>query len=299
MKYNHNIYVWGLLFLAVILNSCEDVIEVSTDPAEPIIVVEAWLDNEPRGQTIRLTQSQPYFDNSLFTPLSGASIEILSSDGKLFEFDELSEGEYLWLPLQGDSLGSIGTSLELNIEWDNRQFYASTQINRVPQIDSIAQEFEEESILGPEGVRTQFYSRDPMGTGDSFWIKTYKNGRFLDKPLELNIAYDAGFDPGARIDGLIFITPIRDLTNPVANDENSDDPPWEKDDQIQVEIHSISNEAFFFLETLRDQLSNGDNGIFSIPLSNPRGNIVDLTSNETVLGIFNVAAISRASERID
>lgn len=287
------------LTLLLCFSSCEDVIEINTSQADSIIVVEAWLDNEARGQTIRLTKSQPYFDNSLFEPLTGASIEISTNQGKVFEFTEMDKGEYIWLPVLGDSLGPTGTLLELSIDLNGMRLGASTEVNRVPQIDSIGQEFEEENIFGPAGVRTQFYARDLEGLGDTYWIKSYKNGKFLDKPSEINIAYDAGFDAGAQIDGLIFIPPIRNLTNPVSEDDAPDDPPWKTNDLIEVEIYSISNEAFFFLETMRDQLTNGDNGIFSIPLSNAKGNVYDLDAGQRVLGIFNVAEISRISDRID
>ena len=49
-----------------------------------------------------------------------------------------------------------------------------------------------------------FFARDPFGAGDTYWIKTYKNGSFLNKPQELNIAYDAAFDGGSASDGIVF-----------------------------------------------------------------------------------------------
>lgn len=290
---------WLFVLLCVAAMGCEDVIDVEVQDAGSFIVVDAWLDNESRTQTISLSRTQSYFDASLFDQLEGAIVEVTDDQGTIRSFIEINPGIYSWTPGPSDSLGQVGTTLDLRISWSGNELSASSTIGRVPMIDSIGQEFEEESFLGPEGVRTQFFARDPLGLGDTYWIKTYKNGAYLDKPGELNIAYDAGFDPGAQVDGLIFIPPIRDLTNPLPEEDMEDIPPWKTGDVIKVEIHSISNDAFFFLETVRDQLTNGDNGIFSIPLSNAVGNISEVNTGLPILGVFNVAAVSRTSDVID
>jgi len=64
-----------------------------------------------------------------------------------------------------------------------------------------------------------------------------------------------------------------------------------------VEIHSISNEGFQFLETARDQITNGDNGLFAIPQANTRTN-VESNGGLPVLGFFNVAGVSERSRVI-
>jgi hypothetical protein len=87
--------------------------------------------------------------------------------------------------------------------------------------------------------------------------KAYKNGVFLNKPTELNIAYDAAFDAGGGIDGITFITPIRELINRFPDPDTDDDfetAQYVADDQVHVEIHSIINEVFMFLQMARDQI---------------------------------------------
>ena len=70
--------------------------------------------------------------------------------------------------------------------------------------------------------------------------------------------------------------------------------PYEEGDTVLVELHSINNQAFNFLEIARDQINNGDNGIFSIPLANTRSNIT-ASDDSLVLGFFNVAGVSTNS----
>ena len=285
------------------LSSCEDVIQVETDPAESLIVIDGWITTQNSDQTIILSQSQPYFDSALPPPLTGASVIVESSNSganNTYNFVETAPGEYVW-QAGADSLGETGTSYELIINVNGKELRSTSIANRVPVIDSIGQEFEEESLGTVEGVYTQFYARDPIGFGDTYWIRTFKNGEYLSKSTELNIAYDAGFDAGGQVDGLIYIPPIRDAINPVADDvEGAEDlPPWATGDEIRVEIHSISNDAFFFLETARDQINNGDSGLFAIPLANTLGNVIDQATGDPVLGVFNVAVVSSIVDVIE
>jgi len=259
--------------------------------------VDGWITTEAVDQTITLSESQPYFDNEFPAPITGASV-VVESNGQTFNFIENEPGEYTWTS-GGSRLGSVGESFNLLINDGDDSYISSSTVGRVPPIDSIGQEFEEESTFGVAGVRTNFFARDPVGFGDTYWIKTFKNGAYLDKPEEINIAFDAGFDAGGQVDGLIYIPPIRDATNPVGGDDDDETPPWETGDEIKVEIHSISNAAFFFMEIARDQITNGDNGLFATPLANTRGNIINQATGERALGVFNVAEVSRIVDVIE
>ena len=291
-----SLYLLKLAVLALFISSCEDVIDVDLVDAEAELVVDAWLNDQSLPQEIKLTLSQPYFDSRLASGVENATVTVSSSNGGNWEFIHQEEGRYIWTPSTGEVLGSLQDSFFLNISWEGKNYSSSSVINRVPPIDSIVTEFRQDEIFGPDGIYAQFFARDPLGVGDTYWIKTYKNGEFLNKPAELNIAYDAGFDPGSRIDGLIFIPPIREFVNRVPDEDNPDDdimiPPYDPGDRIRVEIHSINLGVFRFLETARDQMRNGENTIFAIPLSNTRGNVVETSTGKLALGVFCVSAIS-------
>lgn len=277
-------------------SACTDVVEIELDEADPILVVDAWLNNNNEDQVVRLTTTSPYFDSAATPSVNGAVVSILSSTGEEFDFVDEGDGNYRWSPLGGETLGSVGDFLALAIEYEGETYEAFSDIGRVPVIDSIAYELEEEDSFAEESLICNFYARDPQGQGDAYWIKTFKNGEFLNKPEEMNIAYDAGFNAGSATDGIIFIPPLRDLMNPIADDVDGQDKapsPWEIGDEARVEIHSISDQAFFFMIVLQEQLLNSSNGIFAAPLSNSPGNVE--ATNEGVtdpLGIFTVSAIS-------
>jgi len=283
--------VWILAFAVLVTMSCEDVIEVDLEDGGTQLVVDGWISDVDAPQTIKLTLSQQYFENATPPPVTDAEVTLTRQDGEVFEFLHSSEGNYIWTPTDG-GLGITDDVFTLNIEYNNVTFSSTTSILRTPVIDSIGIEYREDEIFTGEGNYAQFYARDFVGLGDTYWIKTYRNGAYLNKAQELNIAYDAGFDAGTGIDALIFIPPIRELVNPL--NEDLLPSPYDVGDEIRVEIHSISNEAFNFLEIARDQINNGDNGIFALPLANTRTNVI-ASDGSLVLGFFNIAGVSSLS----
>ena len=295
-------FIISALLISLAFGSCTDVINIEPDSAEAIFVVDAWINNQPTPQTIRLTRSAPYFDSQLAAGVSGATVTVESSEGKKFEFVDQGDGNYAWTPSTTGELGPIGTTYDLTIDLDGEVFTSATIQLGAPPVDSISQEYRVDDLSGPDGIYTNFFARDLLGLGNTYWIKTFKNGAFLNKPQEMNLAYDATFSAGSESDGIIFIPPIREATNRLPDPDTDDDgdvPPWEVGDVIRVEIHSISNEAFDFLYLAREQMINGDNTIFAVPLANTTGNVVNNATGKRALGFFNVAKMTFLERTIE
>lgn len=278
--------------LAMLLVSCEDVIDVNLANAEPQTVIDAWLTDIPGAtQTIVVSETQSYFDSIQATGLTGAEITLTAGD-KQIVFSDAGNGNYTWTPDSNESLSTYANTYELKISYDNVDYTSSATIGRVPEIDEIRQEKRENELGAVDGgIYLEFIARDLEGLGDSYWIKTYKNGAYLNKASEINLAFDAGFTAGSQSDGLIFIPPIRELTNPMPDEDAEEESPWAVGDTCRVEIHSISNQAFRFMEVVRDQILNGTNGIFAEPLANAQGNI-SASNDKEALGVFNIAKVS-------
>ncbi len=295
-------FLASLSFAIVFIFSCEDVVPIDVDDAPVQLVVDAWVNNKQEAQTIRLTNTQTFFDASPTPGVSGANIAIQSSVGEVFIFEDQGNGNYVWEPDARTHLGEIGEDFQLGIELDGKTYFSASSLSRVPPIDSITQTFEEETTFNEEHIHCNFFARDPLGPGDTYWIKSFQNDNFLNKPLEINVAYDAGFSAGSEVDGLIFIPPIRDTMDPVADAVESGEKtpsPWNVGDVARVEIHSISIEAFYFLTVARDQLLNSLNTIFAEPISNTRGNVFSTDEEEEVLGMFVVSAVSELEYTIE
>ncbi len=298
-----SIIKYSFLFPIFILtiSGCEDAIDIDVEPLTEQLVVDAWLTNQVGPQTIKLSMSQPYFDNTLAEGLSGAVVTVTSSSGTVFEFEETENGNYVWTPIANETIGEVGTDYGLQIRVDGQNYGSISTMNRVPSVDSITYEVRGDETFGANGVYAEFFARDPLGVGDTYWVKTFKNGVFLNKPDEISLAFDAGFSEGGQVDGQIFITPIRQSINRIADmdtEDSRDVAPWDVGDEIRVELHAINNDAFYFLTSTQQQITNGNNGIFSEPIINTRGNIFR-EDGEQVLGMFNVSAVSAMAVVVD
>jgi len=275
----------------LVFTSCEDTIDVDLDQNVDQLVVDAWINNNPEKQVIRLTTTAPYFKDSFTPVVTGATVIVTDDAGDTFSFlDNDNDGTYEWIPAIGQTLGQIGTKLRLTISSEGETYTATSQIHRVPSIDSISVRFRDDMLGEPDGIYAELFAKDFVGEDDVYWIKSFKNGEYLNKPDELNIAYDAAFTAGT-VDGVTFIRPIREFVNPTTEDDES---PYVFGDSIRIEIHSLNLDAFFFLEQVFTQTTIGDNGIFAEPPSNVSTNIenLDLNSKKLPLGFFNVALVS-------
>jgi len=287
MKY----FLLPLLTLALL--SCEDPIDLPSEFETPQLVVDAWITNAADTQRIVLTESQDFYDNRLPTGVTDAQVAVCPTENPTAcaIFNHTANGVYEWIPAAGDSLGPIGTEYALGIQRGDQQYASVTTLNRTAMVDSISFQFEEEALGLDEGFYAQIYARDPPGEGDAYWIRSTINDTLLLRPFEINVAYDAVFDPGTGADGITFIFPIRFGINKL--DEGGSPTPIEPGDKVEVEIWSLSEQAYLFLNVASEQIANGENGIFSLPVANSPGNVVNVDTGEPILGMFNVAASAR------
>ena len=254
--------------------------------------VDARITNQNSAQTIRLSESAAYFNNSPAKPVLGATVSITDERGKVFSFKDLkNNGFYVWQPVSvRDTLGRIGGSYSLLIKTGSDEYVAKTQINRVPKIDSVTYFFDKAvnapGIATPDSIKdgyvAEFFARDPRGEGDCYWIKSAKNSKFFNKAEDIILAYDAGFGIGAATDGLRFILPIRRAITQEFFAEK---------DTVKVEIHSITLENFYFLSQVRQEAGNA--GIFATPPANIPTNIINRNANgRKAVGFFGGSAVS-------
>lgn len=297
MKMQNRNFIY-LVIIAVLLSACETVIDPSLKPATPILVVDAWITNKPEPQVIRLTKTQSYFDNALPPGVLGASVTIEDSNGEVYTFleSDIEPGAYVWTPGTGEAFGETGLTYTLKILAEGESYISSTRMGRVPPIDSITFQLQEGNQFVTDLYLAEFWATDPVEPGDTYWIKTYKNSKLLNKPSEISLAYDAGFSRGSNFSGIVFIAPIRTSINPFDQDEkNNFLSPYVVGDSLFVELHSLTDASFDFLTQVVVQTDRpgGFSELFSTPLANVSTNIKNVNPNgKKAVGFFNVAAVS-------
>jgi len=298
-----------ILFVITIflLSSCEDKIDLELKEDGAQLVVDAWINDQPGEQVIKLRRTISYFDNSFAPEVTGATVIVADSDSLLYFFEDAdNDGNYTWTSTTGESFVKEGKDYALSIQLDGDQYISISKANRTIPIDSIGYELRVDQVGQPDGIYAQLYAVDAVGEGDLYWIKTFKNGQFLNKPQEINLAYDGAFGPGSNSDGILFIPPIRNFINRLPDLEegdidDSDVPPYAVGDNIRVEIHSLTQEAFYYMFQAAEQMTQGDNGLFATPITNVPTNIIPQSDNakEDPVGFFNVSMVSVAERDVE
>ncbi|WP_138989919.1 DUF4249 domain-containing protein [Larkinella sp. C7] len=301
---------WTKFLLALmmpVLLACDDEVDIMLGSSTAVLNIDAWVNNKSELQTIKLTLSQPYFENDQLPPgVSGARVRISDDAGNWYDFTEnerTRDGSYTWMPATGEQLGIPGRTYQLIVDYQGETFEATCRAGRVPPIDSITYKFEEGRGPIEDEYRAEFWGNDLVGKGDTYWIKTYKNGKFINKASEINIAYDAGISSGNGFDGVPFISPVRGKITP--NEVDSDgqrEPSIIHRDSLYVEIHSISLAAFNYLNEVIDQ-TDKIGGLSELFTSTPMANVSTNLANQnpkgsSVVGFFNVAVVSGKGKRL-
>ncbi len=285
--------------LLVVMSACTDEVSIDSGFEEAQPVVDAWLTDRSSAQTINLSFTQDYFSNAVPPPLEGAEVVVCQTElgNACFAFEETSPGVYVWLPTGNETLGVVGERFALSVKNQGQEYIATSQLNRVPDIDSISIVFEEEQLGLEEGLYAQLYARDLPGVGDRYLIRSTINDTLLNRPSEINIAFDASFDGGTATDGLTFIFPIRASINKI--DDDGSVVPLELGDVVEVEIWSLTAEAYDFLSNAAEQILNSNNQLFSVPVVSTRGNVTNAGTGDKVLGVFNISAVSSALVEVE
>ena len=291
-----------LPFLLLILISCEDIITPELPTNDPILVVDAWLNNLNEQQKIILSSTQDYLDSTSSPSVSGAIVQVSDDQGNVFDFIESVPGEYVWQPtILKNNLGDVGSSYTLNIQYDGKEIIAQSTMNRTSTIDSI------NFVRGqfPEGsYYAEFWSREEVGIGDAYWIKSYVNGIYQNGLDDIITCIDAGASSeGAVIDGIPFIPPIRrGITRFETDDDGDFISPFNEGDSLYVEIHSVTYEAFDFLNKTSIQINRpgGFGELFAVSLSNVPTNLQVVNDNRfPVVGFFNISAVHGMGNTLD
>jgi hypothetical protein len=287
---NYRLYIVALIALYT-LSSCEKVIDLKIPDGEKLPYVDAWITDKPGKQTIKFLRAVNYLENKEPESISGAQITITDvTDNKTYDFT-YQNGAYQY-DAGVATIGIIGHTYKLTINWDGQQFEATDVLKRVTTIDSISVEYRgEDDIESDEeiGYYAEMHARDLPGGTDYSWIRTYKNGSLNYHVTEM-VAIDASFYEDVS-DGFTFIEPFREGIT-------SEKEPYQKGDVVKVMIRSMSRPTYDFLDQLISQLYSG--GLFAQVLQNVPSNIFNkqASSQTKIYGWFGTVAETELSRTI-
>lgn len=269
------------------LSSCEDVVQIKLDEGSKLYVIDAFVNNLPGKQTIRVLTNDSYFSSREAPPVYGASVIIKDlTEGKQFVFADEGNGNYSFTSSGSDTVSKTGHQYELNVIIDGVTYTSLTIQKRTAVIDSIGAEYNDGT--GGFGASQPFYfcnlyAKDKVDQNtDYYWIKTSRNDTLFSGPSDINICIDGTGGPvtDESLDSTYFTPPATFLGFKTYQSGNT----------CKAEIHSISRDTYYFFIQAAAQINNG--GLFATTPENVKTNIVTPASAKTkAVGWFNMATV--------
>lgn len=242
-----------IVLLLLTTMSCEDVIDVDVETAEPRLVIDASLDwvkgTSGNLQFIRLTLTAPYFDDSV-PPANNAQVMVTDTKGNTFNFiEEGSTGIYRI----NNFVPEIGETYTLNIEFEGETYIASETMMPVVPIEFVEQE-NDGGFSGDETELKAFYT-DPAGI-DNYYLFDFQVLNNSTSNLEV---YDDEFTDGNQI--FAFYS----------------DEDLEAGDEVIIRNSGISERTFNYFTILLQQTDENAGDPFDVQPATVRGNCVNTT----------------------
>ena len=257
-----------LLILIFFVYSCEKVIDVDLNDADPEIVIEGNLSNIPNKAEVKISMTSSFFDTLPSEMISGAKVTIKSEFGDSFVLTETSKGIYN----SKDSWFGEGTRYQLIVEVDGEEYISESKLNRAVGIDSIRFYYEDNPFL-EKGYYINIYLLDPPGIKNFYRLKYAKNGVYQNTIDDLVLFNDRYID-GNTIEVTLFNQPL------------------ELNDTITLQLISLDEGAYEYLRTFQElvnsnpgsaapanpvsNISNGALGYFSAWSSNTKSAIIKI-----------------------
>ncbi|MCH6198078.1 DUF4249 domain-containing protein [Aquiflexum sp. LQ15W] len=299
--------------------SCIEPYRVELPEGEQLLTVDGFVTTEPGPHNIRLTRSDTYGSvfEGLIRPVSQASVAIRDSEGNVVFLTESEERGVYQTP--ADFQARVGISYSLLIELQGGKSYTSLpeMVNSVPEIEALtyrAIEVKTANRLQDKiGVQIFTQFRDPSDqTNFYYWRQGRGSYVLVANPELFTLPPDHPTNPRgsapkdccstcflqeqSRIQTFSLASDL-DFNGlrqniPIAFIED-DGLRFKSTYRAEILQMSVSREAHRFLRLIEQQISL-TGSVFDQPPANIRGNMISLDDpDETVLGFFIAASVSK------
>ncbi len=253
--------IFAILFFTLLFTSCEEVIYVPLNSADPAIVIEGQVTNYPGPYQVRITTTTDFYDPSTVPPVNNATVYVEDDLGHSWYFTEQRPGYY-----NNDQFtGEPGRTYSLNVKVKDRFYHATSYMPPPVSIDSLDQGYFAGTRFADAGYYIILYFTDPPDTTNYYRIRLYKG----DQAGTVIYVLDDQLMDGNPVNLLLFGS------------------AYEAGDTAVVELQSIDEKVYRFLLTLSNVNASSPSGPEYTP-ANPETNL----SGEA-LGYFGAVSLSR------
>jgi Domain of unknown function (DUF4249) len=247
------LFVLACMFYLWLLSGCQQVVSIDLNTANPRVVVEGTIKDQPGPYSVFLSMTGSYFDTTLIDPpISHAQVLITDDAGNRDTLKEVISGAYQ----SSKTIGVSGRTYTLSVKADGKEYMAMSSMPSKVFIDSLYA-LPRHSVGGESGYDIYVEFKDPPELGNYYRIN----------------ARSSAVIPADSIDGQRYrlftdkLTNGNEMTERIRAGKNVN-----PGDTITIELCSIDKASYDYFHTLSDILSS-DRSPTSLAPANPNSNI--------------------------
>lgn len=257
-----------VVLIAILCNSCEEVINVDLKTAPPKLVIEASINwskgTDGKEQKIKLTTTTDFY-NSTIPKVSGATVFIKNSSNTQFDFIEKPKtGEYIC----ADFIPKINETYTLTIISNGQTYTAVEKLKPVASITKIVQ-----------NNRGGF-------TGNTIEIKAFYNDLASEDNYFLyKYVYSTQIKSNYYVDEDTFFQGNEFFSISQNNELKTGD-------KVEISHFGISKLYYNYMNVIVNIAGNTNGSPFQSPPATVRGNIINTTNFDNfALGYFSISEV--------
>ena len=267
-----------LILVLITMYSCEEVIDVTVPEEASRLVVEASLDWQKgtagNNQTIKLSQSIPYFENQEDNEVTGALVTVINNSSNIeYIFTDQENGTYTVSNFEP----VINDTYTLEVVYNNETYIATEILTSVPSIKRIEQSLEggfDEDVLDVSVIFD-----DPVNEENFYFFKFKED---VDLLPEIEYASDE-FVNGNEIDW--FFEKERD--------DEDDQVEFNSGDTVEMWFYGISEQYYNYIALLTEQYYSGGDPFSAIP-TKLKGNCINIDNPDNyAYGYFRLTEFEK------
>lgn len=312
IKKMQNKFRYLALLVFITFMGCEKQIELDLPSVESKLVVDGWFTSELGGkgtqrlQTIRLTQSIPYFNTKDYPVVKDAKVTLKDDKGQTFPMIYKVPMVYdtnLGKEVANEKKGryEIKKNLEPNRSYtlfiktaDGREYESTAQmVIEYPHTPKISVEYKEEDDFSDED-EGYYINFEPKYSDEGnfyfcwqlFKVDSYTDMGDPDNPIEMSHSYSSS--------GLLFGS---NVYTSVEESETQFDKAVFQNEKYFIKQHVIVKGVYDFLRLAEEQRDN-EGTQFSPPPAPLRSNIKRIggsSLDDDALGFFIISSVQKTS----
>lgn len=245
--------IFGALFSCMAFFSCEKVIDINLNKANPKYVIEGNMSDITGDCRILISQTVNFSDSSVFPGIENAEVTIREDQKEPIKLIQTAKGIYESSQLRARSNHSYTLSVQVNGE----EFTSTVKVPQKISFDSLY--IADFSGFGDTRKFANVIFQDAAGPGNSYRFVLYKNDLPNSNIFVLNDEYSDG----------------RIINTFLAFFDNSDNQRLDTGDTVMVEMQGIDPSVYTFFLSLSQSSTGGNESVApGNPVSNIQGGAI-------------------------